>query len=63
MIRAHLVDKYGAVLPSVPGEISLRITIDIELAHHAPPRNGKFPDCRSDSFAIPCHVAGKTHIY
>ncbi|MGB8864644.1 MAG: hypothetical protein WCC71_11150, partial [Candidatus Sulfotelmatobacter sp.] len=30
MIRVHLVDKYGAVLPAVTGEIGLRITIDIE---------------------------------
>jgi hypothetical protein len=27
---------YGAVLPSVTREIGLRITIDIELAHHSP---------------------------
>ena len=32
MVRVRLVDKYGAVFPSVTGEILLRITIDIELA-------------------------------
>jgi hypothetical protein len=44
MVRIHLVDKYGAVLPAVTGEIGLRITIDIELARHSPSRNRRFPD-------------------
>jgi hypothetical protein len=44
MVRVHLVDKYGAVFPSVTGEIGLRITIDIELAYHSPSRNRRFPD-------------------
>jgi hypothetical protein len=43
-VRIHLVDEYGAVLPSVTGEIGLRITIDIELAHHSPSINWRFPD-------------------
>src|SRR5580698_2378771 len=29
MVRIHLVDEYGAVLPSVTRQIGLRITIDI----------------------------------
>src|SRR5579864_1174974 len=44
MVRIHLVDEYGAVLSAVTGEICLRITIDIEFAHHSPPRNRRFPD-------------------
>jgi hypothetical protein len=62
MVRVHLVDKYGALLPAVTGEIGLRITIDIELAHHSPSRNRRFPDCGSDSFAVPCHFAWMTDI-
>jgi hypothetical protein len=54
MVRIHLVDEYGAVLPAVTGEIGLRITIDIELAHHPPSRDRRLPDCGSDSFAVPC---------
>src|SRR5579863_9053880 len=53
MVRIHLVDEYGTVLPAVTGEIGLRITIDIELAHHSPTRNRRFPDCGSDRFAVP----------
>jgi len=63
MVRVHLVDEYGAVLPSVARQIGLRITIDIELAHHSPSRNRRFPDCGSDSFAVPGHVAWKADIY
>jgi hypothetical protein len=44
MVRIHLVDEHGAVLPSVTGEIGLRITIDIEHAHHSPSINRRFPD-------------------
>jgi hypothetical protein len=62
MVRVHLVDKYGALLPAMTGEIGLRITIDIEPAHHSPSRNRRFPDCGSDSFAVPCHVPWKTDI-
>jgi len=44
MVRVDLVDEYGAMLPAVTGEIGLRITIDIELAHHSPSRNRRLPD-------------------
>jgi len=36
VVRIHLVDEYGAVLPAV--------TIDIEFAHHSPSINWRFPD-------------------
>ncbi len=63
VIGIHLINKNGAMLPAVAGEIALRIPIDIELAHHSPSRNRRFPDCGSDSFAVPCHVARQTDIY
>ena len=63
VIGIHLVDKYGALLPTMTGEIGLRIAIDIELAHHSPSLNWRFPDRGSDSLAVPCHVARKTDIY
>jgi hypothetical protein len=44
MVRIHLVDEYGAVLPTVTDEIGLRITIDIELAHYSPSRHWRLPD-------------------
>jgi hypothetical protein len=63
VVRIHLVDGYGAVLPAVTREIGLRIAIDIELAHHSPPDYWRFPDCGSNSFAVPCHVARQPDIY
>src|SRR5271166_1158385 len=62
VIGVHLINKNGAMLPAVTGEIGLRITIDIELAHHSPSRNRRFPYCGTDSLTVPCHVAWKTDI-
>jgi hypothetical protein len=44
MVRIHLVDEYRAVLPSVTGEIGLRIALNIECAHHSSSINWRFPD-------------------
>ena len=44
MVRIHLVDEYGTLLPAVTGEIGLCITIDVEFAHHSPSINWRFPD-------------------
>jgi len=62
IIRIRLINKNGALLPTVTGEVGLRITIDIELAHHPPSRNRTFPDRGTDSFTVPCDVAWKTDI-
>jgi hypothetical protein len=62
-IRVRLVNKYGALLAAVSGEIGLSIAVNIELAHHASPGNRKFPDCRSDNLAVPRHFAWKANIH
>ncbi len=49
MVGIHLVDKYSALLPSVTGEIGLRIAVDIELAHHHFRQPG-FSRCRYAQF-------------
>src|SRR5579863_1255690 len=63
MVRIHLVDEYSALFPAVTSEIRLGVAINIELAHHSPSRNRRFPDCGSDRFAVPCHVARQADIY
>jgi hypothetical protein len=63
MVRIHLVDEYCAVLTAMTGEIGLRITIDIERAHHSSSGNRRFPDGGSDRFAVPCHVPREADIY
>jgi len=44
MVRIHLVDEYCAVLSAMTGEIGLRISIDIEFAHHSPSIHWSLPD-------------------
>jgi hypothetical protein len=63
MVRIHLVDEYGAMLPPVTRQIGLRIAFNIEPAHHSPSGNWRLPDRRSDRLAVPCHVARKADIY
>jgi hypothetical protein len=59
MIGFHLVDKHGALLSAVTSEVSLPVTINIELPHHAPPFDGKLPDLGSHSFAVASQFARK----
>jgi hypothetical protein len=47
----------------VTREIPLRITIDIQLAHHSPPLDRKFPDRGSHSLTVPHHIARDTDIH
>jgi hypothetical protein len=63
VIGIHLVDKYGAMLAAMPSQICLPIAVNVELAHHAPLVDWSFPDRRSDSLAIPVHLAWKTNVY
>jgi len=63
VVGVHLIYKYRALLPTVAGEISLRVAINIELAHHPPFRYRKFPDGRSDSLAVPSDFAWNTDIH
>src|SRR5579875_159359 len=63
MIGLHLINKNGALLPTMTAEIALRIANHIELAHDLPPLNWTFPDRGTDGLTIPCHVTWKTDIY
>jgi hypothetical protein len=62
VIGVHLINKNGALLPTMAGEVALSIAIDIELAHHPSSRDWRFPDRCTDSLTIPCHVARETDI-
>jgi hypothetical protein len=63
VIGIHLVDEDGALLSTMTREIRLPIAINIELAYHPPSVDWKFPDRRSDSFALPLHFTWETDIY
>jgi hypothetical protein len=63
VIGFHLINKNGALLPTMTVEIALRIANNIELAHQPSAFHWRFPDRGMDSLTIPCHVAWKTDIY
>ena len=63
VIGVHLVNENGTLLATVTGEVSLPITVDVELANHPPVFHRRFPDRGSDSLAVPRHVAWKTNIH
>ena len=63
VIGVHLINKNGALLPAMTGEIALPVAVDIELAHHSSSLDWRFPDRGTDSLAVPCQVAWKADIY
>jgi hypothetical protein len=63
VVGIHLINEYGTLFPTVTREIRLRITIDIQFAHHPPPLDGRFPDRGSHSLPFPYHVAWDTDIH
>jgi hypothetical protein len=62
MIGIHLINKNGALLPTMTREIGLPVAGNIEPSHHLPSLNRTFPDCGADSLPVPCHVAWKADI-
>ncbi len=63
VIGVHLIDKNGALLPTMTGKIGLGVANNIELAHDLSSLNWTFPDRGTDSLTVPGHVAWKTDIY
>src|SRR5271166_5222745 len=63
VIGVHLINKNGALLPTMTGEIGLGVANKVELAHPLSSLNWTFPDRGTDSLTVPCHVAWKTDIY
>jgi hypothetical protein len=51
------------LLSTMTAEIALRVANNVELAHHSPAVDWRFPDGGSDSLAVPRQVARKTDIY
>ena len=61
-VRADLIDKNGPMLPAVPGQIALPVTLDVQPPHHPPTLNGSLPDRGMDRPSLPRDVARQTHI-
>src|SRR5580704_10980267 len=63
VIGIHLIDKNGALLSAMTGQIALAVANNIELAHHLPSRHWIFPDRGADGLTVPSYVARKTDIH
>ena len=51
-VRVDLVDKNGALLAAVPGEIPLTIAVDVEPAHVTRAGDGLLEDARKDRLSL-----------
>ena len=63
VIGLHLVDEDRPLLPSVPGQVSLLVTIDVEPPHHPSALNGLLPDGGAHRLPTPGDVAGQTNVH
>ena len=55
-VRLDLVDEDGADLPTVPSQVALPVTVDVQPAHHPRPGDRALPDSRVHGPAAPGHV-------
>jgi hypothetical protein len=63
VIRIHLVDEDCPLLPSVPGQVCLLVTIDVEPPHHPSALHGLLPYGGAHRLPSPGDVAGQTNIH
>jgi hypothetical protein len=61
-VGVQLVHHYGAMFSAMSGEISLSVTIHIQLPHYPPAGQRFLPDGGMNGLAAPCHVARKTNV-
>jgi hypothetical protein len=62
-IRFDLVDEDGPLLASVPGQIALTVSVQIQPARPAAPAHGILPDRRVDNTTLPLDIAGKSDVH
>src|SRR5215470_704010 len=62
-IRFDLVDKDGALLASVPGQVALTIPVQIQPAHPTASTHGFLPDSGVHCATLPLNVARKSDVY
>ena len=63
VIRFGLVDHDGALLPAVPGEVTLAVAVDVEPAHHHWPLDRGLPDSCVNRLALPRYVFGHADVH
>jgi len=62
-VGVHLIDKDGAMLSAVTGEISLAISVNVEFADHPAAIDWRFPNGGADGRASPLHIARKPDVH
>jgi len=62
-IRFDLVDKDGALLASVAGEVALTVSVQIQPSDPAAARHRILPDPGVDSAPLPLDVARKSDVH
>ena len=55
-IGVELVDEHRALLAAVPGEVTLSVAVDVELAHPARAGDRVLEDAGEDGLPLPRHV-------
>ncbi len=61
-IRADLVDEDGTMFASVPGEIALSVTDNVQLADDTPAFHRAFPNRSANRLAFPGDIARESYI-
>jgi hypothetical protein len=62
-IRFNLVHENGALLTTVPGQVPLTISLDIQPANSTTARHRIFPDRGMYRAPLPRNVAWKSDVY
>ncbi len=61
-IGIHLIDKHSAVFPTVTGQVTLRVAIDVEPPNHTPALYRLLPHGRVHSLPPPCDLMRTTYV-
>src|SRR6267378_5507020 len=62
-IRLGLVDHHGALFPTVPGEVTLAVAVDVEPAHHHGSLDRGLADSCVNRLAVPRHILGHADVH
>src|SRR4051794_32622682 len=63
VIRLGLVNHDGALLPAVPGEVTLTVAVNVEPAHHHGSLHRGLPDTCVNRLAAPRHILGHSDVH
>jgi hypothetical protein len=62
-MRFDLIDKHGALLAAMSGQIALTVSLEIQTTDKAAARHGVLPDPGVHSPTVPLDIARQADIY